>query len=96
MYGSRSLVAAVYSEHQNESWAGSDSGPGGRDDFEDLDRFGEFDEEFLVAIEVMDLAGIVASEHRHGLDGLPIGGGDEFRFSVPIFAEILSSQGFFE
>jgi hypothetical protein len=54
----------------------------------------EFNEEFLIPFEMMNLSGIAACELAHGFDALPIGDRHELGFILAILAERLDTEAF--
>ena len=62
---------------------------------QDLHLFRQFDKEFLVPFEVMNLCGIAAGELAHGLDALPIGDRHELGFVFAVLTEGLNAERLF-
>ena len=59
---------------------------------QDLHLLREFDKEFLIPFEMMNLSGIAARELPHGLDALPIGNRHELGFVLAVLTQRLDSE----
>ena len=65
------------------------------DDVEDLHAARQLDQEFRIAIEVMDASGVAAGKARHRLHALPIRYRDELAFGLAVLAKQLHAESLF-